>query len=332
MCKSILAIKRLGVVGAITFILSSCNYINQYFQSSANNTSKEDSIAQQLTKDFVNPGSLDYLEDAVLMDTTEAKKDTVSGERLVDTVFQKEPEKPVVEKTSRKKPYRVELVDKPKHIYITFDDGPLLGSSSIDSIISAKNIKSSVFLVGKHANMSKRLYKDYEKYASNPLIECYNHSYSHANHHYEKFYSNPDNVLKDFDTNQNYFELPHKIARMPGRNIWMLDSLSYVDIKGSRRAAEVLHENGYNIYGWDVEWRINGVTGVPDRPLAQVYKEIKNLLEKQQSLVANNVVLLMHDDMFRNEKGQQLLAGLIDSLQQHPDYHFEYIRDYPKKY
>ena len=64
----------------------------------------------------------------------------------------------------------------PKHIYLTFDDGPLIGSAFIDSIAKEKNIKVSVFLIGKHANMSKGRKRDLARYESNPLIACYNHS------------------------------------------------------------------------------------------------------------------------------------------------------------
>lgn len=46
----------------------------------------------------------------------------------------------------------------------------------------------------------------------------------------------------------------------------------------------------------------------------------------------NNVVLLMHDDMFQNKKGQQLLSALIDSIQINTDYKFEFMRSYPFRY
>src|SRR5690606_29045314 len=67
---------------------------------------------------------------------------------------------------------RQELDKLPKHIYFTFDDGPLIGSSAIDSIARAKNIKISAFLVGRHAHMSRRLQRDLQRYKDNRLIDC----------------------------------------------------------------------------------------------------------------------------------------------------------------
>ncbi|MDF2515498.1 MAG: hypothetical protein K0R59_794, partial [Sphingobacterium sp.] len=89
----------------------------------------------------------------------------------------------------------------PKHIYLTFDDGPLIGSAAIDSLAKEKNIKVSVFLIGKHANMSKGRKRDLQKYESNPLIACYNHSYTHANNQYSRFYNNPEKAFADFEKN-----------------------------------------------------------------------------------------------------------------------------------
>ena len=56
------------------------------------------------------------------------------------------------------------------------------------------------------------------------------------------------------------------------------------------------------------------------------------MLGNKSTLKPNNIVLLMHDDMFQNKKGQQLLSNLIDSLKQHKDYKFEFITNYPVKH
>ncbi len=225
-----------------------------------------------------------------------------------------------------------QLNKKDKHIYLTFDDGPLIGSSAIDSIVTAKNIRINAFLVGKHAQMSKRLKRDFEKYANNPLVECYNHSYTHAGNRFHVFYSNPDLALDDFDKCEESLALKHKIVRMPGRNIWIFDDVRRVDLTSGSQTADLLAANGYSIYGWDVEWKIHGLSGKPVQSVKEVYTRLKNMLGNKSTLKANNVVLLMHDDMFQNKKGQQLLANLIDSLKQHKDYKFEFISSYPHKY
>src|SRR5690606_4665560 len=126
---------------------------------------------------------------------------------------------------------RIELNKRPKHIYFTFDDGPLKGSAAIDSIAKSRNIKISVFLVGKHANMSKGLKRDFEKYCNNPLVECYNHSYTHANNRFVTFYSNPVKAFDDFEKNETDLKLKHKIIRLPGRNIWIYDDVRRIDLQ-----------------------------------------------------------------------------------------------------
>ncbi|WP_437919747.1 polysaccharide deacetylase family protein [Sphingobacterium sp. LRF_L2] len=227
---------------------------------------------------------------------------------------------------------RNELNKLPKHVYFTFDDGPLLGSTAIDSISKAKNIKINVFLVGKHANMSKGLKRDFQKYYNNPLVECYNHSYTHANNKFTTFYSNPISAFDDFEKNEIDLKLKYKIIRLPGRNIWIYDDVRRIDLQSGASTADMLYTNGYKIYGWDVEWKIHGLTGKPIQSVHEIYTRICNYMNNKSSMEPNNVVLLMHDDMFQNKKGQQLLSSLIDSIQNNTDYKFEFIRDYPFRY
>jgi len=219
----------------------------------------------------------------------------------------------------------------PKHIYLTFDDGPLIGSAAIDSLAKEKNIKVSVFLIGKHANMSKGRKRDLEKYENNPLIACYNHSYTHANNQYSRFYNNAEKAFADFEKNENDLNLKHKIVRLPGRNIWMYDDVRKIDLKNGSTTADMLHKNGYRIFGWDVEWRLNSITGVPVQPQEATLSHIHNFMNNKSSMVPNNVVFLMHDDMFQTKKGQQELSALIDALKK-DGYQFEFMQDYPIKY
>ena len=236
------------------------------------------------------------------------------------------------EKRRVKDSVRQELDKLPKHIYFTFDDGPLRGSAAIDSIAKAKNIKISVFLIGKHANMSKGLKRDYQKYYNNPLVECYNHSYTHANNKFTAFYSNPVAAFADFQKNEQDLELKHKIVRLPGRNISMYDDVRRIDLQSGVSTADLLFADGYKIFGWDVEWKIHGLTGKPVQSVNEIYNRIRNYMNNKNSMEANNVILLMHDDMFQNKKGQDLLAELIDTIQQNTDYQFEFMQNYPFRY
>lgn len=313
-------IAGISLIISITF-LSSCNP----FVGSATQILGNDS-----TKIAGNNNEMQAFQDTVkLMDLLDSLNKNKIKFPPIDSLNTVDPK--VAKRLLRDSIYR-ELNKKDKHIYLTFDDGPLMGSSAIDSIITSKNIKINTFLVGKHANMSKRLKRDFLRYKNNPLVECYNHSYTHAGNRFHAFYSNPELVLADFDKCETDLELTHKIVRLPGRNIWLFDDVRRVDLSSGSHAADLLGANGYRIYGWDVEWKINGLTGNPVQTVNEVYQRIQNMLSNKSTLKANNVVLLMHDDMFQNRKGQALLTGLIDSLKQHKDYKFEFISKYPIKY
>jgi len=177
--------------------------------------------------------------------------------------------------------------------------------------------------------MSKKLHGYTERYKANPLVDCYNHSYWHAHNKYTTFYANPQAAFEDFELAEKTIALEHKIVRLPGRNIWYVGERKRVDLKSGASTAELLHQNGYKIMGWDCEWKINGVTGKPDLSVNQLYTQMKNLLRKGTSYTKNNVVLLTHDNMYQTKKGQKLLSNLIDSLKQHPNYRFEFMRNYP---
>ncbi len=225
-----------------------------------------------------------------------------------------------------------ELRKKPKHIYLTFDDGPLLGSDAIDSIATQKQVKISAFLIGKHARMSKRLTGFLQRYLDNPLVEAYNHSYTHAHHRYQTFYADSTGAFADFAKAQEDMGLTHKVARLPGRNIWRFDGLKRSDSGNGATTAEMLYNSGYKVFGWDVEWRIDVNTGKSAQSVSDTYRTIRRFLDKNYTLLPNNVVVLMHDDMFNHPKSRTQLRALIDSLKQHPEYHFEFMSAYPKKY
>lgn len=227
---------------------------------------------------------------------------------------------------------RMALDKMPKHIYFTFDDGPLLGSKAIDSIVKAKNIKINVFLVGKHAFMSRGLKRDFQRYYENPLVDSYNHSFTHGNNKFTTFYSNPVSAFADFEKNEVDLNLKHKIIRLPGRNIWIYDDIRRIDLQSGASTADMLYTNGYKIFGWDVEWKIHGLTGKPIQSVHEIYTRIRNYMNNKSSMEPNNVVLLMHDDMFQNKKGQDLLSSLIDTIQTNTDYNFEFMRNYPFRY
>ena len=106
-----------------------------------------------------------------------------------------------------------------KHIYLTFDDGPLTGSVEVSDAVQTEKVTVTIFVVGLNVVRSERLKDYYHLYEQNPYIEIGNHSYSHARDAYGKFYENADQVLLDFLKNQMVLHLKNRLARLPGRNM-----------------------------------------------------------------------------------------------------------------
>jgi peptidoglycan/xylan/chitin deacetylase (PgdA/CDA1 family) len=115
---------------------------------------------------------------------------------------------------------------KIKHIYLTFDDGPLNGSQRINDAVLTEKLPIFVMLVGKHALARP---EDVKLYKENKFIGVGNHSYSHANNHYKLYYSTPKSVLNDFVKNKDALKLSNKIGRLPGRNMWRIHGRSKND-------------------------------------------------------------------------------------------------------
>lgn len=300
---------------ALTYVTYSCNN----FSNTVLGSQKQDTIIDKLDEDFLARPVLYEKWDSLRKNLISFKVDSLN------------PIKISVQKKLLKDSLRKEFNKKPKHIYLTFDDGPLVGSKFLDTLSKSKNIKISVFIVGKHASMGNKRLNDLNSYIQNPLVSVYNHSYSHGLNKFQLFYSDSLKAFADFKKNEAEVHLSNKIARLPGRNIWMYDDQKKIDIKNAEPTANLLYKDGYKIFGWDVEWRINSKTGVPNMPLESVYSKIVNFMNNKSSMEPNNIVFLMHDDMFQTQSARNLLSNLIDKLID-KGYSFESMEDYPKKH
>ncbi|PXV64759.1 peptidoglycan/xylan/chitin deacetylase (PgdA/CDA1 family) [Dysgonomonas alginatilytica] len=216
-----------------------------------------------------------------------------------------------------------------KYIYLTIDDAPLNGSKYIDSVILNQKIKTSLFVVGNAIDGSSRFRKYYSMFQENPYVEIYNHSYSHANNKYTDYYKNPELVLNDFEKNQNEFNILHKIARLPGRNLWQTGEKTKNYKQTGSTSAGLLAENGYKIYGWDVEWTYNAKDYSPLKSIDELITEIENSYHSSKTFTPKHVVLLMHDQMFAKVNEKNNLGELITKLKEH-DFIFEYLSSYPE--
>lgn len=209
------------------------------------------------------------------------------------------------------------IVHKPKpnykySIYFTSDDGPLVGSKYLNQLVLDYEFPLTLFLVGRPLSQNSHLQAYYDAYKKNPYMLLGNHSFTHANFHYKKFYQESSSVVSDFEKNRDFLELNTTYARLPGRNTWFLNKNH---IKGERNnsinaAKELFDKLGYKSYGWDYELRYNSHHKIILSALKH-YKRIKKLLKEGKTYQKNKIVILMHDQLFTNDKNSKTVGELI---------------------
>jgi hypothetical protein len=211
-------------------------------------------------------------------------------------------------------------------IYLTFDDGPLNGSQHINDVVLSEKIPVTFMLVGKHATVRPH---DVQLYRNNPYIEIGNHSYTHANDQYAAYYSNPEGVLADFMRNMDSLQLTTKVGRLPGRNMWRVNQRSRNDISSGIEAADLLHRNGYSLYGWDLEWMHDPHTAEPVGTADEIFSQIQKAIEQNRVFTSNHFVLLYNDEMFQNGYEESELKKLVELSEANDKYQLAQINDYP---
>ncbi len=215
------------------------------------------------------------------------------------------------------------------YLYFSVDDVPGDGCRAIDSIARLDSIKMNVFIIGKFVFKNDTAQQLFRLLLDNPLIEAGNHSFSHANDRYRLYYSNPAEVITDFDRNEDTLQLKNKIARLPGRNNWRIKSRSYNDLPDAKPAADSLAARGYTVYGWDIEW--SGMPGTTDsiQTAAVILAHIDKLTRGNALFTSRNIVILCHDAMFRNRQAVEELQSFIRQVKERGYYHFEHLSRYP---
>ncbi len=211
-------------------------------------------------------------------------------------------------------------VHKPKKhykysVFLTSDDGPLLGSKYLDQIIRDYEVPFTLFLVGKPMSSNDRLKPSFLRYKSNPYVLLANHSYSHANFHYKRFYNNPSGVERDFLKNEKFLGLNSKIGRLPGRNVYSINNTTKGEPKALKAAKLLTKNDNYKFFGWDYELRHNGNGVILEDNAIVHYNKIKELLKSGKTFRKNQIIILMHDQMFSSIKSQETLGELILLLQ-----------------
>lgn len=217
-----------------------------------------------------------------------------------------------------------------KKIYLTFDDGPNKGTDNVLNIVKEENIPVTFFLVGAHAFGSKGQQATWDSLQASALVELCNHSFTHAWYNsYNKFYSLPDSVVEDFRKTTERLQLKNGIGRTPGRNIWRVDSIQFTDNAKAKAAADSLYNAGYDMLGWDLEWHFNPKTMRATKSADDLAKQIDSLLLKNKTKQPGNLVLLAHDQVYKNAEDSLQLHQLIRKLKANNEYEFAVVSTYP---
>ncbi len=216
-----------------------------------------------------------------------------------------------------------------KYIFLTFDDGPQHGTSNVLEVLQKANVKGSFFMVGMHVfgtterNLVNEIRNGY------PHVILCNHSFSHANGHYKKFYAHPMSAFYDFIKTEKVLGVPDKIIRLPGRSAWVLDTKSLYS-KELYPLCRLLDSAKFNVVGWDEEWMFSkDGKDLPVQSATQMAEEIEKDIETSHTHTKNQLVLLSHDRMFRLPSGVDSLYRMIMMLKErHTNWAFETIDHY----
>ncbi|ANH82066.1 polysaccharide deacetylase [Niabella ginsenosidivorans] len=218
-----------------------------------------------------------------------------------------------------------------KKVYLTFDDGPNLGTKNLLTILKDENVPATMFLIGLHTDASPEQKLMWNKMQAFPGIELCNHSYSHAwRNKFTPFYTHADSVISDFNRAQALMALKAPIARTPGRNAWRIDSITRTDLLKNKRVIDTLQsKGGFVLIGWDLEWQFNHKNAKAVQTADQLYNQVNNLFASKKTMVPDNLVILAHDQMWRTADDSLRLVEFIRKLKSNPDYELALINDYP---
>jgi peptidoglycan/xylan/chitin deacetylase (PgdA/CDA1 family) len=218
-----------------------------------------------------------------------------------------------------------------KVLYMTFDDGPVRGTANLLRVLKEEGVKATLFCIGKRVEKHPKLF---HAALATPEVLVANHTYSHANNRYRRFYTGPiQHVVDDIDRAQKLIG-GAKYLRLAGRDVWRLPKLSRNDwaITVAQRNREIdrydaVANRGYFIFGWDIEWRFSHTTQKPLFGGAEMARRVEALYRSGKMARKNKVVLLAHDYMWRTEPAVRQLRLFIRIMKEQ-GWRFETVDQY----
>ena len=230
--------------------------------------------------------------------------------------------------TTARKP--VQKPARKKTIYITFDDGPNKGTSSVLRVVQEEQIPVSFFVVGEHVYGSKWQQQQWDSLQQCPYAEIYNHSYTHAQHNrFAVFYKSDSTVVADFKRCRDSLQLTTAIARTPGRNIWRTPMITATDMAQSKTAADSLYAKGFTIVGWDAEWFYTSDSLKLKQSGEEMFQQIDSMLTHQKTKTPGHIILLTHDQSFTDSVDAAQLQRFMRLLKEKSEYGVEFVSRYP---
>ena len=90
-----------------------------------------------------------------------------------------------------------------------------------------------------------------------------------------------------------------------------------------------MYKEGFKVFGWDLEWQHDSKTGVPIQTVDDMVELIEKKLDENKTVTPGHLVLLAHDEMFRNGWEESELKELVEKLKAKGNYRFEHLSKYP---
>jgi peptidoglycan/xylan/chitin deacetylase (PgdA/CDA1 family) len=224
-----------------------------------------------------------------------------------------------------------EIDNGKRKIYLTFDDGPNVGTRVVIDICKELQVPATFYMIGLHRYGSPQQVALWNEVNTYPFFEVTNHSFTHAyKNRFAKFYSDMPGALNDFTSNHDSLKFNNKIVRAPGSNEWRLPTVYSTDmVKLSNRIAilDSLHKLGYYITGWDWEWAHHN--NKAKQTAEQLYQEINSLMTAGKEKTKNHLVLLTHDMIFADTTDANQLRSFINMLKSDTTVELRTISQYP---
>lgn len=210
-------------------------------------------------------------------------------------------------------------------IHLTFDDGPSQSSEFINELSRKDSLPVNVFLVGQNVCLDDTHRRLLEAYQANEWIEIGNHSYTHAQRQYKRYFKQPLKVLADFNRSRDSLHLTNNLARLPGRNCFRVESFSRNDGNNGKDAADTLAAYGYNVFGWDIEWCNRPKKNIASHTGEEMLEIVNHMLNKRTTSLPGHLILLLHDKELKDPCFREELENFIQLAKADGKYRFDHL-------